>query len=266
MLLQQSVKYDDLLDASDAILEGVGVAASLRAVDDLHLAKRVCTFFGQGLDVCLDCVLFDWLKLIEERHDDVWDQDHEEEHDDGQEDAGPNVELLTSGVYDPEEPIEQWNAKDELDEEREHPILEPAAQCLFVEAVRFFDHELLYQAEGPSQHNGEHLKEGKNQQGLVEVKKYRAGLAVCTQSHLRAPGSGVRPDLCWVAQSPDGQLKNDVDPASHQAELLLGPGILPAFLKVLLIDIFLYATWSLRNVRGPQLPGIKVEVQQVEYH
>ena len=108
--------------------------------------------------VLFDLILFQGLKFVEDWHDHEWDQDHQEKYPDCQENARVQVEVLTGRVDDPEEPVEQRRQKNHLKYEAFRPILQPAAQGLLVEAVRFLDHELFYQRAWPIADNRHYLE------------------------------------------------------------------------------------------------------------
>lgn len=77
-LLQQGVVYAYVLlhEAED---EGVGVRGSTTAINDVQFVERECEFVRELNEFFAEVTLWQWVKLVEERGDEIWIDD---EHDD----------------------------------------------------------------------------------------------------------------------------------------------------------------------------------------
>ena len=81
------------------------MTASLASIDHFDLAEGVVDLSGQGLDVFLQTVVFNWVVLVEHWHDADWSYHHQEEHNDGQETSRPEIEVVTGAVDDQQEDV-----------------------------------------------------------------------------------------------------------------------------------------------------------------
>lgn len=63
MVVKKCVKYYDFLDLTKAVLESIGVTASLGAITNLDFAEWVVKLFRKTYDVLFQLVFLDWIEF-----------------------------------------------------------------------------------------------------------------------------------------------------------------------------------------------------------
>lgn len=142
MLIKESIKDNDLLDLTKSILEGIGVSTSFGAINYLNVGDWILAVCGKGFDVTLQQVVFNWIKLVEQRHDHKRSQNNHDQHEHCDEKASVNKEVLSSFGNDCQQRIVNDWRNDQAQNLRDHHIFEKSSELLLVKTMVFSNNKV----------------------------------------------------------------------------------------------------------------------------